>query len=529
MPEQNNYNADSIIVLEGLEAVRKRPGMYIGSTGSKGVNHLLYEIVDNSVDEHLAGFCTNISVLLHKDGSATVKDNGRGIPVGMHKQGIAAERVVLTTLHAGGKFDNSSYKVSGGLHGVGSSVVNALSSEMTVTVSQNGKVYQDKYKKGIPVQELKKGLLPVIGKTSTTGTEISFMPDKEIFGDHTFKSQIIENRLHETAYLNPGLTINYKCEIKGEEKETVFHEPDGLSGYIKELTKDKETTTNIIKFTGNYDNIEVDCAIQFVNSFDETIVGFCNNILTSEGGTHITGFKNRFTPLINSYARDLGILKPKDENFTGQDVRSGMVAVLSIKHPDPLFEGQTKTKLGSNDAVKAVSTVVGEQLTLYFDKNLGDVKKIITSAERSAKIRKNELKSKANMLEKPRFSFDSNGKLSNCESKDMKKCEIFVVEGDSAAGSAKMARNRKYQAILPIRGKILNVAKASIDKILQNEEIRSMVNAFGCGMGEGYGNDFNISKLKYDKIIIMSDADRRKQMRNLSMSPVSEMMQCKSR
>ena len=507
MLKQNNYDADSIIVLEGLEAVRKRPGMYIGSTGSKGVNHLLYEIVDNSVDEHLAGFCTNISVLLHKDGSTTVKDNGRGIPVGMHKQGIAAERVVLTTLHAGGKFDNSSYKVSGGLHGVGSSVVNALSSEMTVTVSQNGKIYQDKYKKGIPVQELKKGLLPVIGKTSTTGTEISFMPDKEIFGDHTFKPQIIENRLHETAYLNPGLTINYKCEIKGEENETVFHEPDGLSGYIKELTKDKETTTNIIKFTGSYDNIEVDCAIQFVNSFDETIVGFCNNILTSEGGTHITGFKNRFTPLINSYARDLGILKPKDENFTGQDARSGMVAVLSIKHPDPLFEGQTKTKLGSNDAVKAVSTVVGEQLTLYFDKNLGDVKKIITSAERSAKIRKNELKSKANMLEKPRFSFDSNGKLSNCESKDMKKCEIFVVEGDSAAGSAKMARNRKYQAILPIRGKILNVAKASIDKILQNEEIRSMVNAFGCGMGEGYGNDFNISKLKYDKIIIMSDAD----------------------
>ena len=430
MSQKNTYNADSIVVLEGLEAVRKRPGMYIGSTGSKGVNHLLYEIVDNSVDEHLAGYCTKIKVVLNKDGSAVVSDNGRGIPVGMHKQGISAERVVFTTLHAGGKFDNSSYKVSGGLHGVGSSVVNALSSEMTVTIHQNGRIHQDKYSRGVPIIELKKGLLPTIGKTDTTGTEIMFMPDEEIFNSHTFKPQIIESRLHETAYLNPGLTIEYTCKIKGEEKEIIFYEPDGLAGYIKELNKAQETTTNIIQIKGVSDNIEIDCAFQYVNGFDETIIGFCNNILNSEGGTHITGFKNKYTTLINSYARDIGILKPKDDNFTGADTRSGLVAVLSIKHPDPLFEGQTKTKLGSNDATKAVSTVVGEQLTFYFDKNTDDLKKIITSAERSAKIRKNEMKNKANMLEKQKFSFDSGSKLSNCESKDAEKCEIFIVEGE---------------------------------------------------------------------------------------------------
>jgi DNA gyrase subunit B len=429
LSQQNTYNADSIVVLEGLEAVRKRPGMYIGSTGSKGVNHLLYEIVDNSVDEHLAGFCTKIKVTLNKDGSATVSDNGRGIPVGMHKQGISAERVVFTTLHAGGKFDNSSYKVSGGLHGVGSSVVNALSSEMTVTIHQNGKIHQDKYSRGVPVVELKKGLLPIIGKTTETGTEISFMPDVEIFNSHTFKPQIIESRLHETAYLNPGLTIEYSCKIKGEEKEIIFYEPDGLIGYVRELNKGHETITNIIQFSGSVDNIEIDCAFQYINSFDETIVGFCNNILNSEGGTHITGFKNRYTTLINTYARDIGTLKAKDDNFTGADTRSGLVAVLSIKHPDPLFEGQTKTKLGSTDATKSVASVVGEQLTLYFDKNIDDLKKIISAAERSAKIRKNEMKNKANMLEKQKFSFDSGSKLSNCESKDSKKCEIFIVEG----------------------------------------------------------------------------------------------------
>lgn len=505
MSQKNNYNADSIIALDGLEAVRKVPGMYIGSTGPKGVNHMLYEIVDNSVDEHLAGYCFNIEVIIHKDGSATVKDDGRGIPIDLHKQGISAERVVLTTLHAGGKFDNSSYKVSGGLHGVGSSVVNALSSHMVVNISRDGKIYQDKFERGKPIQQLKNGLLPVIGKTTETGTKITFMPDKEIFGTATFKPQIIENRLHETAYLNPGLKITYKCEA--ENKEIVFHEPEGIAGYIKELNKDKETITDIIQIHGISDNIEVDCAMQYVNSFDETIIGFCNNILNPDGGTHITGFKNKFTSLINSYAREIGVLKPKDDNYTGTDTRSGMVLIIAIKHPDPLFEGQTKTKLGSSDAQKAVATVVGEQFTLYFDKNLETLKKIISSAERSAKIRKNETKNKNNLLEKQKFSFDSGSKLSNCESKDNTKCEIFIVEGKSAAGSAKMARNRKYQAILPIRGKILNVQKATMDKILKNEEIKDMINAFGCGVGEGYGNDFNIDKLRYNKIIILSDAD----------------------
>lgn len=505
MSQKNNYNADSIIALDGLEAVRKVPGMYIGSTGPKGVNHMLYEIVDNSVDEHLAGYCFNIEVIIHKDGSATVKDDGRGIPIDLHKQGISAERVVLTTLHAGGKFDNSSYKVSGGLHGVGSSVVNALSSHMVVNISRDGKIYQDKFERGKPIQQLKNGLLPVIGKTTETGTKITFMPDKEIFGTATFKPQIIENRLHETAYLNPGLKITYKCEA--ENKEIVFHEPEGIAGYIKELNKDKETITDIMQIHGISDNIEVDCAMQYVNSFDETIIGFCNNILNPDGGTHITGFKNKFTSLINSYAREIGVLKPKDDNYTGTDTRSGMVLIIAIKHPDPLFEGQTKTKLGSSDAQKAVATVVGEQFTLYFDKNLETLKKIISSAERSAKIRKNETKNKNNLLEKQKFSFDSGSKLSNCESKDNTKCEIFIVEGKSAAGSAKMARNRKYQAILPIRGKILNVQKATMDKILKNEEIKDMINAFGCGVGEGYGNDFNIDKLRYNKIIILSDAD----------------------
>ena len=431
MSQNNNYNADSIIALDGLEAVRKVPGMYIGSTGSKGVNHMLYEIVDNSVDEHLAGHCTNIKITLHKNGSATVKDNGRGIPVDLHKQGVPAERVVLTTLHAGGKFDNTSYKVSGGLHGVGSSVVNALSLWMNINISRDGKIHQDKFERGKPIQPLQKnGLLPTIGKTDKTGTEITFMPDKEIFGTHTFKSQLIESRLHETAYLNPGLTIEYKNEIEGEEKSVVFYEPEGLVGYIKELNKDKETITDIIQIHGMSDNIEIDCAMQYVNSFDETIIGFCNNILNPDGGTHITGFKNKYTNLINSYARDLGFLKPKDDNYTGADTRSGLVLVIAIKHPDPLFEGQTKTKLGSTDAQKAVATVTGEQLTFYFDKNIDVLKKILSSADRSAKIRKNETKNKTNMLEKQRFSFDSGSKLSNCESRDNTKCEIFIVEGE---------------------------------------------------------------------------------------------------
>ncbi len=507
MSEQQTYNADSITVLEGLEAVRRRPGMYIGSVGTKGVNHLLYEIVDNAVDEHLAGFCRNIEVMIHADGSAEVHDDGRGVPVDLHKMGVSAERVIYTTLHAGGKFDGGAYKVSGGLHGVGSSVVNALSAYMDVQVHKDGRIFHDRYERGTPVIELSGGLLPVAGRTKTTGTWVRFMPDSEIFGDHTFKVSSIRNRLHETAYLNPELSIHFVNEREGEEEDILFHEPEGLVGYMKDLGKGKEAISEIVYFHGKSDGIEVDGCFQFHHSFEENVLGFCNNIYNAEGGTHLTGFKNRFTTLINSYARELGILKEKDDNFTGTDTRSGMTALICIRHPDPLFEGQTKTKLGSADAAKAVAAVTAEQLPLYFDRNLEELKKVISCAERSARVRKAELKNKANMLQKPKFSFDSNGKLANCESRDASKCEIFIVEGDSAGGSAKTARNRKYQAILPIRGKILNVEKASMDKVLANAEIKTMINTFGCGFSEGYGNDFDITKLRYDKIIIMADAD----------------------
>ena len=501
------YNADSITVLEGLEAVRKRPGMYIGSVGTKGLNHLIYEIVDNSVDEHLAGYCSEIRVTLEADGSCTVRDNGRGIPVEMHKKGVSAERVVLATLHAGGKFDNEAYKTSGGLHGVGSSVVNALSSHMDVKVYRDGKIHHDAYERGVPVIELKDGLLPVIGRTKETGTQINFMPDDEIFERTRFKADWLKSRLHETAYLNPNLTIYYANRRPGEEEEIAYHEPDGLVAYVKELNSGKTAVHEPIYVKGCVDRVEVEIAFQFVDTFEENILGFCNNIFTQEGGTHLAGFKTRFTALINSYARELGILKEKDSNFTGADTRNGMTAIVAVKHPDPIFEGQTKTKLASADATKAVFTVTGEELPRYFDRNLETLKGIIGCAEKSAKIRRAEEKAKTNMLTKSRFSFDSNGKLANCESRDPEKCEIFIVEGDSAGGSAKTARNRQYQAILPIRGKILNVEKASIDKVLANAEIKTMINSFGCGFSEGYGNDFDLSKLRYNKIILMTDAD----------------------
>ena len=501
------YNADSITVLEGLEAVRKRPGMYIGSVGTKGLNHLIYEIVDNSVDEHLAGYCSEIRVTLEADGSCTVRDNGRGIPVEMHKKGVSAERVVLATLHAGGKFDNEAYKTSGGLHGVGSSVVNALSSHMDVKVYRDGKIHHDAYERGVPVIELKDGLLPVIGRTKETGTQINFMPDDEIFERTRFKADWLKSRLHETAYLNPNLTIYYANRRSGEEEEIAYHEPDGLVAYVKELNSGKTAVHEPIYVKGCVDRVEVEIAFQFVDTFEENILGFCNNIFTQEGGTHLAGFKTRFTALINSYARELGILKEKDSNFTGADTRNGMTAVVAVKHPDPIFEGQTKTKLASADATKAVFSVTGDELQMYFDRNLEVLKAVIGCAEKSAKIRRAEEKAKTNLLTKQKYSFDSNGKLANCESRDPKKCEIFIVEGDSAGGSAKTARDRNFQAILPIRGKILNVEKASIDKILANAEIKTMINAFGCGFSEGYGNDFDITKLRYDKIIIMADAD----------------------
>lgn len=502
-----DYNAGSITVLEGLEAVRVRPGMYIGGVGVKGLNHLIYEIMDNSIDEHLAGYCKNIWVTLNADGSCTVKDDGRGIPVEMHQKGISAERVVLSTLHAGGKFDNESYKTSGGLHGVGSSVVNALSNFLDIKVYRDGYIHHDRYEKGVPVIELKNGLLPTIGKTRETGTEITFLPDDTIFEVTRFRADWLKSRMHESAYLNPGLILHFINNRENEHEEKTYHEPEGIVAYVKELNKGKEVMHAPISYKGVCDNIEVEAAIQFVDAFEENILGFCNNIFTQEGGTHIAGFKTKFTGLVNTYARELGILKDKDSNFTGADTRNGMTAIVSIKHPNPMFEGQTKTKLASADATRAVLTVTGDELTRYFDRNVDVIKSIISCAEKSAKIRKAEERAKTNMLTKSKFSFESNGKLANCESKDPSKCEIFIVEGDSAGGSAKTARNRNFQAILPIRGKILNVEKASIDKVLANAEIKTMINTFGCGFSEGYGNDFDISKLRYDKIILMTDAD----------------------
>ncbi len=507
MAARKEYGAENITVLEGLEAVRKRPGMYIGSVSRKGLNHLIYEIVDNSVDEHLAGFCDTIWVTLEADGSCTVEDNGRGIPVGMHEKGVSAARLVFTTLHAGGKFDNDAYKTSGGLHGVGSSVVNALSTYLDLEVHLGGKVYHDRYEQGKPALELEGGLLPVIGRTRKTGTRINFLPDPEIFEKTRFKEEDVKSRLHETAYLNPKLTIFYE-DRRGEETERqTFHEEEGIVGFVKDLNKKAETMHDVVYFKGESEKVSVEAAFQYTNEFHENILGFCNNIYNAEGGTHLTGFKTVFTTVINNYARELGILKEKDSNFTGADVRNGMTAVISIKHPEPRFEGQTKTKLDNQDAARAASKVTGEEIQLYFDRNLENLKKVISCAEKAAKIRKTEEKAKTNLLSKPKFSFDSNGKLANCESRDASACEIFIVEGDSAGGSAKTARDRSFQAILPIRGKILNVEKASIDKVLGNAEIKTMINAFGCGFSEGYGNDFDIAKLRYDKIIIMADAD----------------------
>lgn len=507
MAKQNTYDADSISILEGLEAVRKRPGMYIGSVSTKGLNHLIYEIVDNAVDEHLAGYCDKIQVILEKDGSATVIDNGRGVPVGMHQKGVSAARIVYTTLHAGGKFDDTAYKTSGGLHGVGSSVVNALSIYMDVKISREGAIHHDRYERGIPVVELENGLLPVIGKTRKTGTEVNFLPDDTIFEKMRFKAEEVKSRLHETAYLNPNLTIIFEDRRGAQTEHIEYHEEDGILGFIRDLNQKKEAIHEPIYFKGESEGIEVEVVFQYVNEFHENVLGFCNNIYNAEGGTHLTGFKTTFTTAMNQYARELGILKEKDSNFTGADIRNGMTAIVSIKHPDPRFEGQTKTKLDNPDAAKATGKVTGEEIVRYFDRNLDTLKKVISCAEKAAKIRKTEEKAKTNLLTKQKYSFDSNGKLANCESRDASKCEIFIVEGDSAGGSAKTARDRSYQAILPIRGKILNVEKASIDKVLANAEIKTMINAFGCGFSEGYGNDFDITKLRYNKIIIMADAD----------------------
>ena len=377
MAKKNTYDADSIAILEGLEAVRKRPGMYIGSVSTKGLNHLIYEIVDNSVDEHLAGSCSEIHVTLEADGSATVSDNGRGVPVDLHAKGVSAERVVYTTLHAGGKFDDSVYKTSGGLHGVGSSVVNALSAYMDVEISRDGYIHHDRYERGVPVVELENGLLPKIGKTKKTGTKINFLPDDTIFEKTRFRAEEVKSRMHETAYLNPELTIIFE-DLRGEEKEKiVYHEPEGILGFIRDLNAKKEAVHEPVYFKGESEGVEVEVVFQYVNEFHENVLGFCNNIYNGEGGTHLTGFKTTFTTVINQYARELGILKEKDANFTGADVRNGMTAIVSIKHPDPRFEGQTKTKLDNPDAARAVSKVAGDEIVRYFDRNLETLKKVI--------------------------------------------------------------------------------------------------------------------------------------------------------
>lgn len=504
-----SYNASNISVLEGLDPVRKRPGMYVGSTSVKGLNHLIYEIMDNSVDEHLAGCCNNITVILGKDGSASIEDDGRGIPVDLHEKGYPAERIIMTTLHAGGKFDNSNYKTSGGLHGVGSSVVNALSDRMIVEVMRGGLVYRDEYAKGVPTLPLKEGeLLPVVGKSKKTGTRIKFYPDGSIFDTVKFKAESVRERIRETAYLNPALTITFINERDGKEAE-VFHEPNGIAGFVDSLLaeeKESKKLTETVSVSGEKDGISVSLAFCFAYRFGDNVVSFCNNINTMEGGTHVNGFKSGFAKVINQYARVLGNLKEKDANFTGNDTRNGMIAVISISHPAPRFEGQTKTKLDNADVQNVVQSILNTKLQHYFDRNLDTLKTIISRAEMSAKVRKEEEKIRTNLADK-KFAFEGNGKLARQESNDPAKCEIFIVEGKSAGGTAKTGRDRSFQAILPIRGKILNVEKQTVDKVLANEEIKAIVNALGCGFSQGYGNDFNIENLKYGKIIIAADAD----------------------
>ncbi len=501
-----SYSAKNIEVLKGLEPVRLRPGMYIGNTGRSGLNHLIQELIDNSVDEHLAGYCKNIYVSINEDGSATVSDDGRGVPVDIHEtEGIPAERVVYTVLHAGGKFNSSTYKISGGLHGVGSAVVNALSKKLLVEVARDGYLYTDSYEYGVPVTELTpEGNLPRTRlKEKRTGTKVTLYPDDTIFETVKFKADAIMQRIKETAYLNPELTITFHNKRDGMEP-VVFHQPGGLSAFVEDISEGLTHTSPIIAISGEKENITADIVFVMTEDGEENIIGFTNNITNPEGGTHVTGFKSGFAKLINSYARnELGLLKEKDANLSGADIRSGMQAIISVKHPDPQFEGQTKTKLSNTDVTKAVDDIVKEQLTVYFDRNYDVLKDICDRAVSLSKKKALE-KSKINLN---KFSFEGNGKLAKQESNDSSKCEIFIVEGDSAGGSAKTARNRKYQAILPLRGKILNVEKKTVAKVLENAEIKALINAFGCGFMQGYGNDFDINKLNYDKIIIMTDAD----------------------
>lgn len=499
------YNSESIKVLKGLEPVRLRPGMYIGSTGRAGLNHLVQELIDNAVDEHLAGFCKNIYASINEDGSATVTDDGRGIPVDMHPtEHKTAERVVFTVLHSGGKFNNSIYKISGGLHGVGSAVVNALSKKMTVDIFRDGMDYHDEYAYGKPVIELKDGLLSGTAvRGRKTGTSITIYPDEKIFETVRFKSSAIRQRLKETSYLNPELTITFENKRDGYPPET-FHQPGGLTSFVEDISKDLVKTSPIISIQGEKNEIGADIVFVMTEDGDENVIGFTNNITNPEGGTHVSGFKSAFAKIVNQYARnELGVLKEKDTNLSGADIRQGIQAIVSIRHPNPQFEGQTKTRLSNTDVTAAMEGILREQLTVYFDRNYEVLRDIVDRAVETAR-QKAKSKTKINLS---KFSFEGNGKLVRQESSEAENCELFIVEGDSAGGSAKTARNRKYQAILPLRGKILNVEKVPVSKVLENAEIKAMINAFGCGFSQGFGNDFDISKLNYDKIIIMTDAD----------------------
>ncbi|MBQ7200422.1 MAG: DNA gyrase subunit B [Eubacterium sp.] len=502
----DSYSGKDIVVLEGLEAVRKRPGMYIGSTGTRGLHHMIWEILDNGIDEHLAGFCSEIHLTLMKDGGVTIEDNGRGVPVDIHPtQKIPTVRVVYTILHAGGKFSSDVYKVSGGLHGVGASVVNALSKRLSVEVRRDGRIYKDEYKDGgKPVTKLEKGnKLPEIGHClkSNTGTKVTFYPDDEIFETVEFKSETIRKKLKEIAYLNKGLRIIFKDERTGEQVE--FYEEFGIQSYVKYITRDvPKLHPDVVYIEGKSGDIEVEIAFQYTSEYTEQINSYCNRINLADGGTLVTGFKTALTRIMNNYARELGFLKGKDDNFDGKDIRNGIVAIVSIKHPDPQFESQTKNKLGNTDAKTAVDEVMGEKAQLYFDKNVEVLKRILENIHKSFKARTAGDKARKSIM-KQLNDTDTKSKLAACSSRKPEECEIYIVEGDSAGGTVKTARNRRTQAVLPLRGKILNVEKAPLEKILVNNEIKTMISAFGCGIGE----EFDIGKLRYDKIIILTDAD----------------------
>ena len=500
---QHEYGADEIQILEGLEAVRKRPGMYIGSTSSRGLHHLVYEIVDNSVDEALAGFCTEIQVTVNKDNSVTVIDNGRGIPVGInHKSGLPAVEVVFTVLHAGGKFGGGGYKVSGGLHGVGASVVNALSNWLEVEICHDGKVYKQRYERGKVVYKLKVAGECEEGKT---GTKVTFMPDDTIFEETVFDYNILKQRFREMAFLTKGLKIVLRDEREEELIERTFHYEGGIKEFVTYLNKSKEALyEDVIYCEGMVNNVQVEVAMQHNDSYNETTYGFVNNITTPEGGTHIMGFRNALTKTFNDYARKNKLLKDSEPNLSGEDIREGLTAIVSVKIEEPQFEGQTKQKLGNSEARGAVDSVVSKQLEIYLEQNPMIAKQTIEKSVLAQRAR--EAARKARELTRRKSALDGMslpGKLADCSDKNPENCEIYIVEGDSAGGSAKTARNRATQAILPLRGKILNVEKARLDRIYGNAEIKAMITAFGTGIHD----DFDISKLRYHKIIIMTDAD----------------------